>query len=512
MQPTLELYSHHITLRHLNEKIRHAVGLFLNGLVEWDLVRLPGSRGRPRFQRAPKRIYASAAKDKQEIRLHIHHLNALEARLKAHDIELGRDIKVIKHALYTPVQIDLESISGKQLRPEQIPVVEYLSAKDEIRSKVVTAPTGSGKTLMALRSLINLGLRTVIVIKAEFIEKWIGDVEEELKLKKGDLLVVRGADQLAGLMQMALAGELHAKIIIIGNRTFLFYLKAYERDPHFSEQYPVEPEEFYRVLGAGVRLIDEVHMDFHFNFKQDTYAHIPYTISLSATLDSDQPLLNEMYRVMWPIETRGPEIVQEKYIAATCLWYKLKDPKSVRYLNHKRQYSHVELEKSIMRKPHMLKAYLQIPEMIIRSRVINHIQPGQKMLIFCSTVAMCTEMAVYLKGKFPQFSVGRYVGEDEWEALHENDIVISTIQSAGTAVDVLNLRYVLLTTALSSKQTNIQVVGRLRKLVNFPDTTPEFMFLACRDIPKHVEYAAAKQRKIYAKIKVFNQSFLPIEV
>ena len=134
------------------------------------------------------------------------------------------------------------------------------------------------------------------------------------------------------------------------------------------------------------------------------------------------------------------------------------------------------------------------------------------MLIFCSTIAMCTLFTEHLQKKFPQFTIARYVGEDDWDALHNNDIVVTTIQSAGTAVDILNLRYVLMTVALSSKQSNIQVVGRLRKMRDYPNETPEFMFLSCRNIGKHCEYAEAKRSKLNSKVKHFTQTYLPITV
>lgn len=511
-RPRIDIYSHHFTVTGINDSVRRAMTEFVKGLMEWELVRVPPFTGKPRYIKQVKRVYASATEDRKEARFIINHLDGFKAQLYANGTDPETGVDYVVHPLYEPEKISLELISGKVLRDVQVPVVDYLSKKDEIRSKVVTAPTGTGKGIMSITSLVNLGLRTVVVVKAKYIEKWAEELEQEIALMKGDLLVIRGSDQLISLMNMALEGELKAKIIIIGNRTLQNYVKGYERDPCFKEMYPIDPEHLYEKLKVGVRLIDEVHEDFHFNVKQDTYTHVPYSISLSATLDADQEILNQMYRAMWPIATRGPEVPQERYIAATCLWYSIDRIDRVRYLNPKKQYSHTEFEKSLMRNKVMLDNYLRMIELVVRSKIGSDYQPGQKMLIFCGLVEMCTLVRDHLSKLFQQFKVGRYVGEDDWSELHNNDIVVSTIGSAGTAVDVANLRYVLMTTALSNKQTNIQVVGRLRKLKDYPDVTPEFMFLSCRDIGKHCEYAMAKKAKLNSKVKLFNQTYLPIRV
>lgn len=510
--PRIDIYSHHFTITQLNDSVRRAFLEFSRGLVEWERVPVKPFQGRPKFVLTQKRIYASAKEDRSEIRLHINQLEGFKAQLYANGTDPEKGVEYVVHPLFEGEPITLKSISGLELRKLQPQVVDYLSQRNEVRAKVVTAPTGYGKTLMAMRALANHGQRTVIMIKGEYIEKWIGDVESEVEIKKGDLMVIRGSDSLISLMQLALKDELKAKIIIIGNRTFQNYLKSYERDAFFKEYYPIHPEEFYEKLKVGVRLIDEVHQDFHLNFKQDTYTHIPYSISLSATLDADQDILNRMYRTMWPVSTRGPEIPQDKYILASCLWYSIDRLDRVRYLNPKRQYDHITFEKSIMRNPGMLKNYLKMIDHMVQQKYVADHAPGQKMLIFCATIAMCTLVRNHLSELLPTVKVGRYVGEDEWSELHDNDIVVTTIKSAGTAVDVANLRYVLMTVALSNKQTNIQVLGRLRRLKDFPDVTPEFMFLSCRDIGKHCEYAMAKKTKLDSKVKTFMQSYLPIRV
>ena len=54
-----------------------------------------------------------------------------------------------------------------------------------------------------------------------------------------------------------------------------------------NNMYGCNPEDFFNLINVGIRLIDEVHQDFHLNFKIDLYTNVKKTISLSATLQSD---------------------------------------------------------------------------------------------------------------------------------------------------------------------------------------------------------------------------------
>jgi len=511
-RPRVEVFSHHFTVYVNDERIKRACSDLARGLVEWTLDRIPGP-GKARFQRVPSKVYASATQDRKEMRFNINQLDEFFQFLEAYGIR-RESVEIVHHPLYEPTKADLVWISPKEPFPTQLPLIEYLAQPIDQppNSRVICAMMGQGKGLMSVQALLRLGVRTAIVVRAQYLEKWVEELEEFLDLKPGDLMVVRGGAQMVSVMNLALAGELQAKILLIGNKGMQMYFKAYEHGKTFDDEYPIHPEDFYKKLGVGIRVIDEVHQDFHLNFKQDTYAHIPVTFSLSATLDSDQELLNRMYRLMWPVNTRGPVMPYDPYIAVSCLWFRAEKPDRIRHLNFKRQYSHVEFENSISRNSQMLANYLKIPELIVQTKYAPNMEPGQKMLIFCSTVSMCAKVVEHLQGKFPQFTIAKYTGEDDWEQLHNNDIVVSTIQSAGTAVDIKNLRYTLLTVALSSKQTNHQVLGRLRKLKDWPDVTPEFMFTACQNIGKHQEYALAKKSKLHGKVKVFSQAFLPVVV
>ena len=102
-------------------------------------------------------------------------------------------------------------------------------------------------------------------------------------------MVVRGSQHMTTLIELAKENLLTAKIIIITNTTFRMFIDDYEENNQTS-MYGCKPIELFPLLKAGVRLIDEVHQDFHLNFKIDLYTHIHTTINLTATLKSDNKI------------------------------------------------------------------------------------------------------------------------------------------------------------------------------------------------------------------------------
>lgn len=359
-------------------------------------------------------------------------------------------------------------------------------------------------TFLALFALRLLGMRTGIILKGMYIEKWIGDIEGAYGAEKGSLMVIRGIPQLRAAIEMARLGNFNPRVVVFSHKTMQMYLTYYET--HGVDDFlPVSPMDLYKHLGIGVRLTDEVHQEFHCNFRQDIYAHVPLTISLSATLEPDQKFVEDMYRIMWPVGTWAPEMAYDKFIAVKALWYRVRDIGKLRWLNFLRQYSHTEYEKSILKQPRILEAYTDMIVDIVQKAFIEKMEKGQKMIIYVATVQMATILADQLANIHPQLLVNRYVSEDEYEDLVAADLSVSTLQSAGTGVDIPNLRINLMTTALSSKQSNIQVLGRTRRLKDWPDVTPEFYFLAARDVDKHVQYTKQKKEKLDGKVLSFQE-------
>jgi hypothetical protein len=232
-----------------------------------------------------------------------------------------------------------------------------------------------------------------------------------------------------------------------------------------------------------------VHQDFHLNFKIDLYTNVPRSISLSATLTSNDRFMEEVYHIAYPDDSRFQGMVYHRYVAAKAMMYSFQFPNKLRFKNAGR-YSHHVFEQSIMKYPKVLDGYLNLINLEVQSNYIGDRTDGQKCLIFCASIDLCTIVTNYLKKKYPQLDVRRYVEDDPYENVMEADIIVSTMLSAGTALDIPNLITVIMTTAMSSKAGNIQGFGRLREI---PGVKLRFIYFVCQQIGKQVQYHEEKR-------------------
>ena len=488
----VDVYSHNVKLSEYQPRVKRLLLEFSKTVAQFELVKV----GPKRFKRVMTRIYAAATQDRREgyheplpyteFRFHINQFNELMRFLEFEGISKDK-MEIVVHDIDPGVAYSFPLADTRDPHDYQPAIIDYLSSDRKI--KVLTLQTGKGKTFCTNHAIRRMGRRTLLVVKGMFVQRWIDDLEATFGKVPGLIMVVRGASDLKMLIEMGKQNAITAGVIIITNTTLRNYIHDYEHSNGFKNLdfgYGCLPEDLCQVLGIGVRVIDEAHMDFHLNFKLDLYAHVPSIISLSATLKADDSFTNRMYELAYPKDIRLQGAEYDKYIAVKALTYRFKDIRRIRFKQRGRSsYSHVTLEESIMKYGDIEQRYYEMIADIVQTSYTRVREEGQKMLIFCATVEMCTRLAKFLQRLHPDLKVNRYTAEEPYEVLATSDISVSTLKSAGTAVDIPGLRIALCTVAIGSRQSNEQAVGRLRKN---PAFTPEFFYLVCEDIDKHLVY------------------------
>lgn len=503
---TLEIGSHFVRVCNFGPKVRPALFEMCDRLAQYGFER----NNNGRFVKTMLRVYVGVTRDRTVFTFHRNLLPELYVVLLRHNWGES-DIHVVELPKNEGDDIELELIDLREPRDYQTELVDYIIAPGV--TKVATIDPGRGKTFTALLAISKIKKRTFVCIKAMYIEKWIGDIEKAFKTRKGDILVVRGGAALKAVTQMAVDGTLDAKFVICSNMTFFNYLKEYEinKDDILEQGYACLPHEFYDVCGFGIRLIDEVHQDFHLNYRQDLYTNVEKTISLSGTLEGDDPFINQrvadMFPPHWRIKAKGRVV----YAEAIGLEYRLRNDHRLRWINHGRKsYSHVMLEQSIMKSKPILKAYLDLISMVVSETFIQESKRGQKCLIYAATVEMCTRIHDYFVTVFPEHKVVIHVQGKSLEETFTGEIIVSTLKSLGTAQDIPDLLTVLMTDALGSSTANLQAFGRLRELTQWEGSVPRFYYLVCADIDKHIEYHKRKQEAFVGR--VLSHKYQPTDI
>lgn len=331
--------------------------------------------------------------------------------------------------------------------------------------------------------------RVLIFILAKYVDKWISDVKQIIDIKDKEILTIQGSDNLRSSIFLAKDNEFSYNYVIITLDTMANFIKSYENNYYEClDMYGIDPSELCELFNIGVVLVDEAHQHLFKVFKTLSFVHAPKVIALSGTFLSNDPMIDRMQSIMFPKDIRFSKIKMKKYIKTLCVSYQIKDynKSKIRTSEFRSStYSHTAFEKSLIRNHVKLKTYFNMIKDLVNSIYIKNYIKGDKVLIFCSTKILCRKLKDYLLNIFTGYDIRTYIEEDPYENIIQADISISTLGSAGTALDIPNLRVVINTVNVDSITTNLQALGRLREL---KDRDVKYCYIYCSGIPKHVKY------------------------
>lgn len=442
------------------------------------------------------RTYAASTKSRTEFRFHINSFQSFKTHMADRGVTITEE-SITEYPIYEAAKVEYGEVSDP--REYQIPIINF-NVLDNPRSKLVELQTGKGKTFIALASVAKIGTRFVLATKGGFVNRWLKDVAGEdsvLKLPHNDVIVIKGSESLKMIIQLALTDQLEFSGILISTNTLNNYYKHYyDNDGDMTEYGGLHPVALWALLKVGTLITDEFHMLLHMNYVREMYNHVPKTINLSATMIPNSPFMKMIHDTLFPPETRAPAVEYDKYIAVKALFYGIHpDTRDIKCFRNGK-YNHTLYEENIMKKPKVLKNYLDMITSLVGGiyDAEGRHKPGEKIIVYVSTQELATKLTDRFREIYEdKYVINRFVSLDPYSNVINSDIIVSTPGSLGTAHDVADLRYTFLTTALGKEDTNVQLLGRLRRLKNNPDVTPEMYYLVNRDIAKHMDYHQRKR-------------------
>lgn len=337
--------------------------------------------------------------------------------------------------------------------------------------------------------------RWLVSVLPKYKDKWGSDVVENLNLKPKEVMIVESTDQLRGLIDMC---KTHGTkklqpVIVVTLTTLATFFKLWMKDPQGCiEDYGCEPMDLWRILDIGTVSVDEAHEHIYSIYLLAMHLHGPKFISMSGTMVAEDPFVEMIQKIIFPMVKRYDQVKMGKYIDVEFLGFSIK-----REFRHKirctafgrNDYSHVEFEKSIMRNKLVLNAWLIMIEVMISYSYYDRRVKGDKLVVYAATTDMVNILVNRFKQTYPDLVIMRYAKTegDKYKNILSADITGSTLQSSGTAVDIPNLITVICTTMVNSARTNLQMLGRLRDLAG---KQMKCLMPFCKDIPKHRSYTA----------------------
>ena len=482
---TIDIFSHHVSISTKYNRAKQALLQLSSTLVEWTSAYVP-RRG---MVRKPTKVYALANEEKTIFRFHRHHLDEAKQFLTQQGIK-EKQITTRTHQPVAGAAIEFKDISGKTLRKEdnQPEIVDYLAS--DRPTKILTLQTGKGKTFCTLKALERMGTRAMVITNARHIKTWIKSLKENIELGNRDILQINGAKAMRDLLLLGREKALEAKIIVVSSTTLRNYFTACKN--YETDEYGTLPHEMFETLGVGCKIIDEAHENLHFNFIMELLTHVKTSIYLSATLVSSNTFANKILTILYPPYLRFQGAEYDRYIVAVNLEYGINSVHKLKYMSAM-GYSHNRLEESIFKQSDRRHNYLTMIQGLTESIYINNRQDGHKFLIFASKIETCVAIATMLQSLYPHLKVASFNGDDDDDNFYNQDIVVSTLGSAGTGRDLPGLVATLMTIAQGSRQQAEQVLGRLRKLRgDWANITPKFYYLSCPLIEQHRKYHEKK--------------------
>lgn len=461
-----------------------------------------------------RRMFAASNAQRTYYRLHINTFNDFMDYLAICGVPKS-SIEITDEPLYEG------NPSGLRMQPKftpkeaQVPLIEFFVNPDP-PIKLCKLQTGGGKTFCALSASARLQKLFVLIVRPKYIQNWevaLYGKERVTTVESERVKIVQGGKDLTNLIHEALTtdGPLPYDFIIISNRTYANYIDEYEEYGNLDDTYGCNPVDFMKTVGAHCLLRDEVHLDFHLNFRIDLYTHVPMSISLSATFSSADLMLARMQALQYPPSSHAPAQVHNRYVHVKALRFSLGNIRNFKWaLRGRTDYNHIAFEKSILKNRASTERWLGLIQMIVQQEYIDRRVPGTRYIVTASSTEMVRAIADHLASVFGTFSVAEYIQGSDFLKIKECDIVVTTVMSGTAAIDIKGLIGGLMTTAIGSETTNLQAIGRIRVLNEYPDMPLRFCYLYNHEIPQSLKYHVAKKELF--KSRVLSHVELPTDV
>jgi len=399
----------------------------------------------------------------------------------------GRDVKVIdKPFPFDKIDIELYKQPRETL---QIKIIAFLCGlgKYEYTKKhsqvFCDLNTGKGKTYCAIATISYFKSKTIIFTPSRIskvADQWYESILEYTNKKEKDILVVKGSKVCLDILENKYDDK---EIFIFHRATVTSFAKQYGWDKF---------QEVIEKTKAGVKIIDEAHLDFVTNVKIDCYSNIKRNIYLTSSAGRGDYREDKIFKLVFDnVPILGKELIskEDNYIIMVIFKFNHNASYDQRLSCKTKEGLSTSLYSNYLVDPKGAKyEFFTALDKALTKIFLKYREKEGKLLILGSTREFLNTIQKFLHKNYEEYSVGIYTSDIDKKIRHkelDKDIILATDKGLGAGADIFNLQFTINLIPYSNKIYADQISGRLRdigdvfymEIVNtgFPEAASQFV-------------------------------------
>ena len=349
----------------------------------------------------------------------------------------------------------------------------------------VNLPTGKGKTYCSIATIAYLKIKSIVITYSNtLLTQWKENIKEYTNLTEKDILFISGSPMMNMILNDKSMKARKAKIFLCTHGTIRSFCDTYGWD---------KLNEVFKVLGIGMKFIDEAHTNFANLLMLDFYTNVFKTYYVTATPKRSDWREDRIYQLSIKNvpyidlfnEDNDPHT---EYIAIK--WNSRPNAMQISECRNMYGLDRNKYVNYVVKQPNFYKMMYIIMDMVIKCK--------GRVLFYIGTNDAVLHVYRWMSENYPEFigDIGIYTSllskEDKLKQ-KDKKLLLSTTKSAGLGEHIEGLKMtIVLAEPFKSEVLARQSLGRTRD--------PNTMYIELVDLGfKHI------RKFYYDKLPIFNK-------
>lgn len=348
--------------------------------------------------------------------------------------------------------------------------IDFLSSEGKFEKalkysqQALEIDTGDGKTYATINAIINLKMRSLIITHQDKIKKqWIKSFLDGTDIDENRIIDISGSSVIDKIMDNEVDGD-------------IFFVNHQTLNSYASKHGWKKIRNFFKKIAVGIKVFDEAHLEFKNILRMDMFSNTYKTFYITANFGRSDVkellVFNRAFSSVYKFgeETKNYDEKRKHIIYIPCMYRSNPSVTDLQSVNSMYGFSVLRFSDFALHRDEkntMLKTLYHVLDIAFKV--------DGKILVTVPKIDDTNFIKEKIKDEYLDLkkSIGTINSKNNKDDNKKNqdcDIIISTIKSCGTGVDIKGLRCVINLEPFSSKITTNQLSGRLREYAKDKDT------------------------------------------